>query len=319
MGIKIQIGQLEEACNCPFYVKDGKGRRRCFIKQTTSVAVAMSMVEDNPDFDSDVWDQDCKGEYSACSVLPLLYAPEAPAASALSVHREMDGIEEFDPFEDEEAEAEGDAQAEPAEETVQVEVEPPVKQSATATVQVKLRVVKSPYHVNADALVYPTNQLLLIDDEDLNYYSQGVIQKECQDIVSLAKRSAGGTKPEGIRMGEVYSTSNGGSIKNGVVPKRIYHAVVASQMRLVNSQAIKDATSQALLVADSNGVRVLAMMPADCGTHDIYQTAEAQLRAIYNFLRMNNTRSLEYVVLVIDAADSVCQEAYQDYFDLIFG
>jgi O-acetyl-ADP-ribose deacetylase (regulator of RNase III) len=120
-------------------------------------------------------------------------------------------------------------------------------------------------------------------------------------------------------MGSVFKTSNGGAHKGGVVPKIIYHAVVAAQSRLVSEAAISKATIKSLTQADEDGCKVVAMMPMDCGNFDLHQTANAQLNAIYKFLQTVSTKNIRHIFIVTTKNDKVTLDIFNEKFDRIFG
>lgn len=198
-------------------------------------------------------------------------------------------IDDYDPYEEYEEEEE-EEEAEPED-----------------LVSVRVLGVENVYSVKVDALIYPNNQLLFIDDIELSKRSLGLIQAELDKVAAP------------VQMGSVYVTSNGGEHRGGIVPKKIYHAIVATQMRLVNEQAISKSVVKCLTQADADGVENLAMLPMDCGTFDLYQTAGAQLGAIYNFLQTVPTKNLKNIFIITTKNDKVTLDIYNEKFDRIFG
>ena len=146
------------------------------------------------------------------------------------------------------------------------EPEPAKEEVAEEIPQIKVSIhqIENPYLVKADILVYPTNNVLTVDDVLLNRLSYNVVQQECDKI------------PKPINMGSVYVTSNGGE-NSKVQAKKIIHAVVAGESRLVNEADIKLATRKALHLAKESNVRNIVMLPPDCGTHDIQDAARVHL------------------------------------------
>jgi hypothetical protein len=57
----------------------------------------------------------------------------------------------------------------------------------------------------------------------------------------------------------------------------------------------------------------------DCGTFDLYQTAGAQLGAIYNFLQTVPTKNLKNIFIITTKNDKVTLDIYNEKFDRIFG
>jgi hypothetical protein len=285
--IKIKLQTLNDAADCPFYVEGPKKNKFCFVKQNISIAQAVSLVEENPTFDPASWNEDCQGDFSNCALVKLLYdlTEEDPELKS-PIEEQMD---DYDPYEEYEEEQEEE------------EVEP------DDLVSVRVLGVENVYSVKVDALIYPNNQLLFIDDIELSKRSLGLIQAELDKI------------PAPVQMGSVYVTNNGGEHRGGIVPKKIYHAIVATQMRLVNEQAISKSVVKCLTQADADGVENLAMLPMDCGTFDLYQTAGAQLGAIYNFLQTVPTKNLKNIFIITTKNDKVTLDIYNEKFDRIFG
>ena len=168
---------------------------------------------------------------------------------------------------------------------------------------VSMHQVANPYLVKADAIVCPTNIILTIDDAMLHKMSFGKVQKEL-DLVK---------KP--IHMGTVYETTNGGE-KSRIVPLKIFHAVVAGESRLVNEEDIKSATRKALLLADMQKLEKISMIPADCGTYDINDTARVQLAAIMQYFAANKNTGIKRVFLLMEDKESL--ESFQEYYKRVF-
>ena len=170
-------------------------------------------------------------------------------------------------------------------------------------VKVSIHQIDNPYAVKADILVYPANNVLTIDDPLLNRLSYNVIQKECDKV----------QKP--INMGSVYITSNGGE-NSKVQAKKIFHAVVAGESRLVNEADTKLATRKALHLAKETNARNIVMLPPDCGTHDIQDAARVQLSSIYTFLQTEKNITFKNIFIVMDDKESY--DVYQEYYKRVF-
>ncbi len=180
-------------------------------------------------------------------------------------------------------------------------VEPVVHQPYTT--KVTIHKVDNPYKVMADVLIYPTNNVLTIDDPLLHRMSRGMIQKEL-DVF---------TKP--IKMGQVYVTGNGGE-NSSVRSKKIFHTIVAGESRLVNEEDIKTATRKALLMADDGETKNVLMIPADCGTHDINDVARVQLAAVKTYLQSNKNCTIKNIFIVMEDQESI--DTFNEYFKRIF-
>lgn len=170
-------------------------------------------------------------------------------------------------------------------------------------VKVSIHQIENPYAVKADILVYPANNVLTIDDSLLNRLSYNLIQKECDKV----------QKP--INMGSVYITSNGGE-NSKVQAKKIFHAVVAGESRLVNEADTKLATRKALHLAKESNARNIVMLPPDCGTHDIQDAARVQLSSIYTFLQTEKDIPFKNIFIVMDDKESY--DVYQEYYKRVF-
>jgi len=290
--MKIKLQTIEEAADCPFYVKNNKKKRICFFKQNISPAQALTLVEDNPDFDPDSWSVDCQGLFDNCSFVSLLY-DFSSQTEIVSAPADLEAIEDYNPFEEyDESEDEKEIETEPEEDDL---------------IFVKIVGVDNVYSVKVDGLIYPNNQILQIDDDELNHRSYNKIQDELDKI----------SPP--VSMGSVYLTGNGGNHKGGVVPQKIYHAVVATQSRLVNETAIIKSVVKSLTQADEDGCISIAMLPMDCGTFDLHSTAYSQLNAIYKFLETTKTKNLKNIFIITTKNDKVTLDIFNEKFDRIFG
>ena len=169
--------------------------------------------------------------------------------------------------------------------------------------KISIHKIENPYLVKADVLIHPTNIGLTIDDPLLNRMSRGIIQNELDRF----------QKP--ISMGTVYITSNGGE-NSKVKSKKVYHATVAGESRLVNEVDLKSATRKALLLADEEQARNVVIIPADCGTHDINDTARVQLAAIKTYLSTAKDSNIKNIFLVMEDEESY--QVYEEYYNRIF-
>lgn len=169
--------------------------------------------------------------------------------------------------------------------------------------KISIHKIENPYLVKADILIHPTNIGLTIDDPLLNRMSRGIIQEELDKF----------QKP--INMGTVYITSNGGE-NSKVKAQKIFHATVAGESRLVNEVDLKSAMRKALLLADEEEARNIVVIPADCGTHDINDTARVQLAAIKTYLSTAKNSNIKNIFLVMEDEESY--QVYEEYYNRIF-
>ena len=189
------------------------------------------------------------------------------------------------------------------EEQTPTEPEPTPEPVVNTKTKISIHKLENPYLVKADVLVYPTNIGLTIDDPILNRMSRGVVQNELDRF----------KKP--INMGTVYITSNGDE-NSKVKAKKIYHATVSGESRLVNEVDLKSAMIKALLLADEEQARNVLVIPADCGTHDINDTARVQLASIKTYLQSAKESNIKNIFIVMEDEESY--QAYEEYYNRIF-
>jgi O-acetyl-ADP-ribose deacetylase (regulator of RNase III) len=287
--MKIQLQTFNDVSDCPFYIKHNS-EKLCFMKFNITAPIASHFVE-NPNFDFSTWSNDCNGQFENCAFIKLLYRSE-------DVDSNVDNqlYEDFNPFEEE-------IQEPPSQD--KQKIHEPINEDDL--VFVKVVGVDNVYSVKVDALIYANNQMLIIDDEELNYRSFDKIQEELNKIAPPAP------------MGSVFKTTNGGDHKGGIVPKSIYHAIVATQTRLVNEGAITKSSIKALSQADEDGCKSVAILPMDCGNFDLHQTANSQLMAIYNFLETVPTKNIKNIFIITTKSDKVTLDIFNEKFDRIFG
>lgn len=287
----IKYRSISEVSDCPFYVEDTKNKKHCFVKYLNTFRAAASTIDNDNEEDEDLWNHDCEANWDGnnCVFLRLLYDMSEDDEQERDDEQESPfaSVENYDPFSDEEDE--------PVDEQEEFE---------QTDVILKIKKVSDPYLVGADVLVYPTNVTLLIDDDLLNRHSRFRIQEECEAYV----------RSMDIQIGDVYPTSNGGDLPGGVIPKRIYHAVVAGPSRLV-SHNIAPAITQSLILADKEGAEIVAMLPFDCGMMDINETARIQLKAVKEFIEKGKTKNIKLICIIMDDNDSF--EIFKEYYERI--
>lgn len=169
--------------------------------------------------------------------------------------------------------------------------------------KVSIHKIENPYAVKADVLIFPANNVLYIDDVKLHRLSKGKIQEECDKF----------QKP--IKMGHVYITSNGGELSQ-VKAKAIYHAVVAGESRLVNEEDIRSSMRKSLTLADSNNASNVVVIPCDCGTHDIEDTARVQLSSILTYFKSKKDSNIRNIFIVMEDEESY--QTFEEYYNRIF-
>jgi hypothetical protein len=298
--IKYRLGA--ESSDCPFYTTDTKKQKHCFLKYVGNLNVFNEVVETPSPITKTTWQKDCTGDWENCCFVPLLYDMTIePQKEEPQMEYTDKKIDDYDPFGEEQEEQEEQEESKESSDEEDVIDE----SNSEKQVVVKINKVSDPYRVKADVLVYPTNSTLLIDDPLLNRHSRFKIQEECDVYVNKLD----------IEMGMVYPTSNGGDFPDGVVPKKIYHAVVAGESRLV-SKNISNTTAQALILAERQKAKVVVMLPFDCGMIDVGETARLQLTAIKNFLDNIEIENIERIHIVMDDDESI--SIFKEYFERIF-
>lgn len=311
---KIRVLPVSQACQCPFYVCDAKGKFSCFMKRLTTLDSACMMVEGGGEtYNEDAWDVDCKGSYDNCSILPLLYdcsedetevVEESPVVTAktATVTKKVTYLgaeEDFDPF------GTGDI-ADTEDEYIEVEEEDADKFDASeddviqSSVKVSAHVAKNPFIVKTDILVFPTNNMLIVDNLDLDNLSEGLIQDQCDAV----KRP--------VKMGNVYVTGPGTS---NVRAKEVYHAVVAGESQLINELDIAKSMRKALMMAEMSKFAIVEFLPMDRGMHDISQVAYIMVSSIAEFLKGHEVKHLTNIMLVSE--DQETSDLFQGYLDRI--
>lgn len=250
---------------CPLYLDNN----HCFVKITSNPSLFSFLSKKQLPIIKDNWPLNCQGNLDNCS---FITAQESTTPAVEST---------------------------PKEEVVETKVE-----KEPQAVKVSVHKIDNPYAVKADVLIYPTNNVLTIDDSMLHRLSRGAIQAECDK------------QPKPIKMGHVYITSNGGD-SSQVKAKIVYHAVVAGESRLANEEDMRSAIKKALILAESNDAANVVMIPCDCGTHDIEDTARVQLSSIHTFLRTLKTpTTLRNIFIVME--DEVSYKTFEEYYKRIF-
>ena len=180
-----------------------------------------------------------------------------------------------------------------------------IKQIKTETgVKIFIRKVENPYLVKADALVYPTNNLLQIDDPLLNRMTYGQAQEECNKLTKFS-----------IKMGYPYGFTVNPSWK--IKQKYFINAVVAGASRLVNESDILSAMKKTLIHADTMGFESILIIPFDNGTHDINLTGLSQLSAIFTVVKVQEFSNLKTIFICMEDEES--EHSFIEYYNRIFG
>lgn len=303
MRHKLKVVDIENACDCPFYMQNTAGKFKCLIKLTTTPEILASQLESDTHSDFDYWDADCGGKWDNCSILPLLYQFKEDDEEEMSKNDQA--INEYNPFGD--SDDPDDYEYEPESPVIVPEPEKAPKQNVemeSFNTKISIHVVNNPYLVKGDVLVYPTNNQLYIDDMELRKMLRGSIESELNVYLQ---------KP--IRMGKIYTTTNGGE-RSLVKAKKIYHAVVAGTSRLVNEKDVGDSIFTALVRASMENAESIILIPSDCGTLDIYATAIVQIGAIKQFLMSHKDTNIKHIFIVM--TDQISHDVFAKYYKRIF-
>jgi O-acetyl-ADP-ribose deacetylase (regulator of RNase III) len=323
---KISINTIKDEL-CPFHTIDERDKKICLFKHLVTLNTIAAIIEGDNKITQSEWNKDCCGEWSNCCIIPLIYTfdeedniednteedteevDDTPVVEISEKQFIDPKIDDYDPYDNsEDDEEEVDVAPIEINEAEEVEVE---ERDILAEKGVKLliRRVSNPYLVKGDVLVYPNNQGLIIDDDELNRRTGLRLAGECKNLLK--------TRP--IKMGQVYITSNGNngqSVPGGVAAKKIYHAIVAGVSRLVGPE-INVTSLRALLLADSMGAKTVVMMPFDCGEFDVDEGAKQQLSGIRKFIE-TDIQNIKNIYIVMKENDSISEEAFLKYYDKIF-
>ena len=171
-------------------------------------------------------------------------------------------------------------------------------------VKIFIKQVENVYLVKADALVYPTNNLLQIDDPLLNRMTFNQAQEKCDLILKNS-----------VKMGYPYGFECEPNWK--IKQKYFINAVVAGASRLVNEPDVMAAMKKTIIHADNMGFETLLISPCDNGTHDINLTGLAQLSAIFTMVQVHNFSSIKSIYICMEDEES--EQAFIEYYNRIFG
>lgn len=173
-------------------------------------------------------------------------------------------------------------------------------------VKIIIKQLSNCYAVKADALIFPANNLLEIDDPVLNKMTLHKAQQKCKALLNLNKE---------IKMGYPYVIECEPSWKNQ--QKYIINAVVAGASRLVNEKDIIGAMKKSLLLADEMGLQRVLITPADNGVHDISLTSMNQLSSIFTLAKSYDFKNIKSIYICMEDEES--EQCFIEYYNRIFG
>lgn len=170
-------------------------------------------------------------------------------------------------------------------------------------IKIIIKQVDNVYLVKADAIIYPTNNLLETDSL-LKKITQNEIDKYNIDILK-----------KGIKMGFPYCVD----VQPNWHLKQKYfiNAVVAGESRLVNELDMQSAMKKSLLLADYLKLNSIVILPSDFGIHDIGLTSLAQLSSIFLFCKQHKFEHIKHIFVCM--TDEETEQSFIEYYNRIFG
>lgn len=171
-------------------------------------------------------------------------------------------------------------------------------------VKIRIKQVDNVYLVKADALIYPNNILLEIDDPVLSKMTNNQLKTECKKITN-----------KGVKMGYPYVIKCDQNWK--LKQQYFINAVVAGESRLVNENDVASSMKKSLLLSDQMSLESVVIMPCDYGTHDISLISLSQLSSIFMFCKQHNFESLKSIYICMQDEES--EQAFIEYYNRIFG
>jgi len=178
------------------------------------------------------------------------------------------------------------------------------KKSQSDKIKIIIKQVSNPYLVQADGLIYPTNNLLFIDDKVLHSMTRGEAQNECKK--QLIK---------GVKMGYCYPLTVADNWK--IKQKVIINAVVAGESRLVNEADVISCMKKAVIMSDQMGLESIVILPCDNGTYDISLVSMAQLSSILVLTKSHEFANLKSIYICM--SDEESEQSFIEYYNRIFG
>lgn len=277
---KINLSNLSDACECPFYVSIGNDMG-CMIKKVTTPDQIAAQVMEPVGVPEEIWNADCEGKFENCSVLPLLYY--------------VDEEDESSPSDEPESPSENENDSDVANSS-----EEPSKPKIT------VHKVDNFYRVNCDVVAVPINSLLEVTDALLDEMSQSEIQVELSEI--RRKMSEQGMK---VDMGHVYPTEG----SKHVAAKCVHHLVVSGPSLLPNAAHIQTATLRSLMLAEAQKATNVVIVPADMGNLDLYNAAIAQVKAVHRFVASGDAKHVKNIYFVMSDDESI--SVYKEYMQRV--
>lgn len=178
------------------------------------------------------------------------------------------------------------------------------KKAKSDKIKIIIKQVSNPYLVQADGLVYPTNNLLFIDDKILHSMTRGEAQQECKKLLK-----------SGVKMGYCYPLEVADTWK--IKQKFIINAVVAGESRLVNESDVISCMKKSIIMSDQMGLESIVILPCDNGTYDISLVSMAQLSSILVLTKSHEFKNLKSIYICM--SDEESEQSFIEYYNRIFG
>ncbi len=84
----------------------------------------------------------------------------------------------------------------------------------------------------------------------------------------------------------------------------------------MNEEDIRSSMRKSLHLADSNNAKNIVVIPCDCGTHDIEDTARVQLSSILTYFKSKKDSNIRNVFIVMEDEESY--KTFEEYYNRIF-
>lgn len=322
MSVKrVRVAPIEEACECPFYVANGRGERFCFIKNTVSLDRATGLLDDasvdRVTVKQEEWDADCGGKYNACPILELLYVFDDSQMTGA-----IDPVAGYDPFSEDDADSDDSEPVEPGDPVTFDSFSHPAAQSRkkderaerereeyassgavelTTPVKVLVRRVDNPYAVKCDTIAVATSSYFDFADPQL-------LDRAANGLRVLGEKHKSHTVT-----GDVIFEA---APKPGVAASKIAFAIIGG-VQAVNPQDISRTVRKCLLEAVERQDKVLCFVPFDYAGYDIELTAMEMLSTVRECLLSSDTQHLRHVVFVM--SDEESEGVFLEYHRRVFG
>lgn len=276
---------------CPFYVLMSNNRLDCLFKNLSEdkflnngepinpVAHLYNKLQKDPEkhgISRDLWEKDCTGQFKKCAFMPGLYDEAVD-----NDHLTNDELEDYNPFAD---------------------YPDPL---AGKNFKVAAFLVKSYYHINADALVYPGNNMLQILDHNFNQITENKLQQQLDVLLD---------KNTKVDVGRSILLNADSCSKLPV--QKVFYAILGSPSALVTTANIDKCIAKSLLLAEAQKCKKVLIMPMDGGTLNIHNAVQAQFTAVLKYFENKEHTPIENIFFLTtnQTAKEIFDETYQRVF-----